>query len=668
MPKQNTFSVKLPPRGRGSLQRSGRTSNHGFIRVAAAVPKIKVGDIDYNVSQIIEFAKKASSQRASMIVFPELAITGYTLGDLFHQQLVIEKAKEALGRIAEFSKDIKSLLLVGLPMVFQDKLFNCAAVISKGKILGIVPKTHIPGYKEFYEERWFASAYDLNDKEAELFGYKVPIGTDILFRAKNYPEAILGVEICEDLWVPIPPSSFQTVRGATLVANLSASNDLIGKADYRKILVSQQSARGICGYIYTSCGVHESTTDVVFGGHAIIAENGSILAESKRFRLDGELIISEIDIQHLMSDRERTSSFGGSVDPSLKKDFRFVDLELSIPPLSDIDRYIDPMPFVPSNPLEKDKRAEEIFSIQTIGLAKRINHTGIRKIILGLSGGLDSTLALLVAVKTFKLLNLPLRNIQTYTMPGFATTKRTKSNAVKLAEALGVSIEEIDITKGTSGHLKEIGHDGKIQDLTFQNAQARYQTLILMDKANLLHGLVLGTGDLSEIALGWNTFTGDQISHYNVNASIPKTLVKHLITWLSGQEDFKSAHETLKDILDTPISPELVKEKGDNITQKTEDLIGPYELHDFFLYHFVRWNSGPAKILFLANKVFSKRYKPAVIKKWLKVFIERFFKSQWKRSVMPDGPKVGSVSLSPRGDWRMPSDAEATLWLEDLKH
>lgn len=650
---------------------------YGFVRVAAAVPKIKVGDINYNISQILEFAKKALQKGASIIVFPELAITGYTMGDLFHQQLVLEKAKEALGRIAEFSKNTGSLLLVGLPMAFQGKLFNCAAVISGGKILGIVPKTHIPGYKEFYEERWFASAHDLDDKEAELFGYKVPIGTDILFRAKNYPEAVLGVEICEDLWVTIPPSSFQTVRGATIIANLSASNDLIGKADYRKILVSQQSARGICGYVYTSCGVHESTTDVVFGGHALIAENGSIVAESKRFKLDGELIISEIDIEHLISDRERTSSFGPlrqsssaasrPADPLLKRGLRFVDFELPVPFLSNLNRYIDPTPFVPSNPEEKDKRAEEIFSIQTISLAKRINHTEIKKIILGLSGGLDSTLALLVAVKTFKLLGLPLKNIRTYTMPGFATTKRTKSNAVKLAEVLGVSIEELDITRGASGHLKEIGHDLKTQDLTFQNVQARYRTLILMNKANLLHGLVLGTGDLSEIALGWNTFTGDQISHYNVNAGIPKTLVKHLVTWISEQEDFKNAEKVLKDIIDTPISPELVKEKGNKITQKTEDLIGPYELHDFYLYHFLRWNSGPAKILFLANKVFANKYKPEIIKKWLKVFITRFFKSQWKRSVMPDGPKVGSVALSPRGDWRMPSDAEATLWLKDLK-
>jgi len=644
-----------------------KKTNHGFMRVAAAVPKMKVGDINYNVAQILDLAKKAAHKGASVVVFPELSITGYTLGDLFHQQLVIQKAKEALGQIAEASRKIKIVIMVGLPMALESKLFNVAAVISRGKILGIVPKTHIPGYKEFYEERWFSSAYDLSDKEAHLFGYDVPVGTDILFKAKNNPGVILGVEICEDLWIPIPPSSFQVVRGATIIANLSASNELIGKADYRKILVSQQSARGICGYIFTSCGVHESTTDVVFGGHAIIAENGSVLTESERFQLDGELIISEIDTEHLLSDRERTSSFGDSVDDKIKKYFRFVDFELETPPLSELSRYIDPTPFVPSNPAEKDKRAEEIFAIQTIGLAKRLNQSNIKKVILGLSGGLDSTLALLVAVKTFKLLGVSLKDIYAYTMPGFATTKRTKSNAIKLAEALGVNIEEIDITKGATGHLKEIGHDVKTQDLTFQNVQARYRTLILMDKANLLKGLVLGTGDLSEIALGWNTFTGDQISHYNVNASIPKTLVKHLVRWISEQKDFKSAHPTLKDIIDTPISPELVKGKGEKITQKTEDLIGPYELHDFFLYHFIRWNSGPAKILFLAEKVFAGKYKPEIIKKWLTLFITRFFKNQWKRSVMPDGPKVGSVALSPRGDWRMPSDAEVSLWLKELK-
>lgn len=639
-------------------------SKYGFIRVAAAVPKMKVGDIKYNTEQIIDFAQKASAQGALFTVFPELCITGYTLGDLFHQKLVTESTIEALGKIAKASKTIESILAVGLPIICENKLFNAAAIISEGKILGIVPKTYIPNYKEFYEERWFASANDLKNSEIELFGQNIPVGTDILFKLKNKPEVVLGVEICEDLWVPIPPSSHQAINGATIIANLSASNDLIGKADYRKNLVSQQSARGICGYIYTSCGVHESTTDVVFGGHAIIAENGAILKESKRFEPEGELILSDIDIEHIVNDREKTTSFGESADKI--KNFRFINIKASPTETGSLNRYIDPSPFVPSNASERDKRAEEIFSIQSTGLAKRLRQTKIKKITLGLSGGLDSTLALLVAVKTFKILGLPLKDIHCYTMPGFGTTKRTKSNAIKLAEAIGTSIETIDITKGSKQNLEDVGHDTKTQDLTFENVQARYRTMTLMNKANLIKGFVLGTGDLSEIALGWNTFSGDQISHYNVNASIPKTLVKYLVKWISEQDDFKSSKKILADILDTPISPELIKTKGDNITQKTEDLVGPYELHDFFLYHFLRWNSSPSKILFLAVKTFDKKYKPEIIKKWLTIFITRFFHNQWKRSVMPDGPKVGSVALSPRGDWRMPSDAEVDLWLKDL--
>lgn len=637
-------------------------TKYGFFRVSAAVPKIKVGDIDYNVDQIIKFAKEASTQGSLFTVFPELAITGYTLGDLFHQHLIIEGAIDGLNKITRESKKINSILAVGLPIVFENKLFNVAAIISRGKIIGIVPKTYIPNYKEFYEERWFASAKDLRADEMDLFGKKVPIGTDLLFRLKNKPEVVLGVEICEDVWVPIPPSSYQVMGGATVIANLSASNDLTGKADYRKNLITQQSARGICSYIYTSCGVHESTTDVVFGGHAIIAENGSILKESKRFEPEGEIILADIDIEHLLNDRAKTSSFG----KDKIKDFRFVDFKTSLPQIKDLKRYIDPAPFVPSNPAEIDKRAEEIFSIQSTGLAKRLRQTKINKITLGLSGGLDSTLALLVAVKTFKILNLPLKDIRCYTMPGFGTTNRTKSNAIKLAESLGVSIETIDITKGSKQNLEDIGHDSKTQDLTFENVQARYRTMTLMNKANLIKGFVLGTGDLSEIALGWNTFTGDQISHYNVNASIPKTLVKYLVAWVSRQDDFKNSKKILNDILDTPISPELLKPKDGKITQKTEDLVGPYELHDFFLYHFLRWNSSPAKILFLATKTFDKKYKFEIIKKWLSVFITRFFHNQWKRSVMPDGPKVGSVALSPRGDWRMPSDAEVSLWLKNL--
>lgn len=644
-----------------------------YIKVSAVTPKLKVGDIDYNIKELLKLAAKADDQNVQLLVFPELCITGYTLGDLFHQQLVLDKSKEALQSIQTASKKLKSIILVGLPLAFEGKILNAAAVISRGKLMGLVPKTYIPGYKEFYEERWFASARDIVGKEINIFGLpgqgaKVPIGTDLLFRSKENSEVVLGIEICEDLWGPLPPSSFQVIKGATIIANLSASNELVGKADYRRNLISQQSARGICGYVYSSCGVHESTTDVVFGGHSLIAENGAILTESKRFQQDGEMIVSEIDIGHLLLDRERTTSFGETIHEAPQKEFRFIDVDFPYLKKHSLNRHIDPRPFIPQDNDERDKRVQEIFSIQTAGLAKRMSQAGIKNIMLGLSGGLDSTLALLVAVKACHLLNLPLKNIYAFTMPGFATSKRTKSNSLKLAQALGINIETINITAGSLQQFKDIKHDGKTQDVTFQNVQARYRTMILMDKSNQLKGLVLGTGDLSEIALGWNTYTGDHISHYNVNASIPKTLIRYLVDWASKQKTFSSAKKILIDILDTPISPELVSDSDKNgISQKTEELIGPYELHDFFLYHFARWASSPSKIQFLAEKAFQGKYKPEIIKKWLKLFITRFFHNQWKRSVMPDGPKVGSVSLSPRGDWRMPSDAEATVWLKDLK-
>ncbi len=647
--------------------------NFGYIKTAAIAPPLRVADTEYNAEKIIEFAKKAEAGGAKIIVFPELSTTGYTSADLFSQRTLLENNLSAIDKIKTASKNIKSLILIGAPLEVEGKLLNTAIAISGGKILGIVPKTYIPGYKEFYEERWFASARDLAAPTfmSEPLGNNIPIGTDILFRLDD--NAILGIEICEDLWGALPPSSFQALHGANIIANLSASNELVGKADYRKELVTQQSARTISAYIYSSCGVHESTTDLVFGGHALIAENGSILKESKRFERGGEIIYGDIDIQHLMHDRAKTTSFGESIHEAYKKDFRFIDvpLNLDVGRLSKLERYIDQSPFVPQNKAELDKRSEEIISIQTAGLAKRLEHAHMNKIILGLSGGLDSTLALLVAVKTYELLKLPKKNIHAYTMPGFGTSGRTKSNAKKLAVALGVTMEEINISKGVESHLRELKHNGE-EDVTYQNAQTRYRTMILMNKSNQTGGLVLGTGDLSEIALGWCTFNGDHISHYNVNASIPKTLVRYLVNWVAGQITAEGgippkAGKVLQDILATPISPELVKGKGEKITQKTEDLVGPYVLHDFFLYHFVRWGSSPSKILFLAKLAFKKEFNEAEIKKWLKVFITRFFANQWKRSVMPDGPKVGSVSLSPRGDWRMPSDAEVNLWLKDLK-
>ena len=642
-------------------------SNFGFLRVAAVVPKLALGNPIANAEIIITAAKKAVDHQAALVVFPELSLTGYTLGDLFQQETLQREAIWGLHRILKASDNFSALVCVGLPLSIEGKLFNMAAVIVGGKILGLVPKTYIPGYKEFYEERWFASSRDLLTKEIDLLGQKVPVGTDLLFRSVKQPNLVLGVEICEDVWMPVPPSSFKALAEATILVNLSASNELIGKADYRRELVTQQSARTVAGYIYASCGVHESTTDVVFSGHALIAENGTLLKESERFDRGTQIIYADLDLQHLKTDRERMTSFGEGVHELPNKEFRFVEFTKPILSPRKLDRYIDPHPFVPKNVAERDKRAAEIFSIQASGLAKRLEYSGIKKPIVGLSGGLDSTLAILVAVRACELLDLPRKNIHAFTMPGFATTKRTKSNAVKLAEALGVTLETIDITDGSKQQLKDISHDGRSQDVTFQNVQARYRTMILMNKSNQIGGLVVGTGDLSEIALGWNTFTGDHISHYCVNAGIPKTLVKYLVQWVSDQPDFAKAKKVLRDILNTPISPELARNHKKDIDQKTEDIIGPYELHDFFLYHFIRWGSSPQKILFLVQEAFGKKYSPIVIKKWLKLFIERFFHNQWKRSVMPDGPKVGSVALSPRGDWRMPSDVEEKIWLRGLK-
>ncbi len=642
-------------------------NKHGFVRVGAVVPKLKVGDVLYNESETLKALKDAAAKDIELLVFPELGLTGYTMADLFHQDVVQEQVLESLKRIVDASKKIKIIFTVGLPIFIEGKLFNCGAVITQGKILGIVPKTYIPGYKEFYEERWFASARDLISKEIELFGQIIPVGTDILFRSKNNPDLVLGVEICEDVWAPLPPSSYAAISGATVIANLSASNEIVGKVDYRRELISQQSARTVCAYVYTSCGVHESTTDVVFGGHSMIAENGNMLKESKRFDRDTQIIFSDIDIKHLHTDRMRTTSFGESVHEMPNKKFRTVEFSLEVKEPTKLERFVDPRPFIPSNPLVLDRRMEEIFAIQSAGLAKRIEFVGTDKVMLGLSGGLDSTLALLVAVNTFNLLKLPLKNIKCFTMPGFATSKRTKGNAWKLAEALGVSIEEIDITAGATQHLKDLGHDLKTQDLTFENTQARYRTMILLDKANQLKGLVIGTGDLSELALGWCTFNGDHISQYGVNAGIPKTLVKYLVGWVSRRAEFSGAKDVLLDILDTPMSPELTVAKKGQISQVTEDIVGPYELHDFFLYHFLRWGSSPKKIFYLAlHAKFSKDYGRDTIKKWLKLFVARFFNNQWKRSVMPDGPKVGSVALSPRGDWRMPSDADVNIWLKEI--
>ena len=478
---------------------------------------------------------------------------------------------------------------------------------------------------------------------------------------------VIGVEVCEDLWGPLPPSSFQVLHGAHLILNLSASNELVGKADYRRSLVAQQSARGICAYAYASCGIGESTQDVVFGGHAMIAEDGAMLAESRRFETEGEMVVADVDVEHLRLDRERTTSFGDSLHAFPAMSWRMVDVELPLHAGAPLRRAIDPAPFIPRDDEERNRRTEEIIAIQTSALVKRLSHAGITHLVIGLSGGLDSTLALLVAVRAFDALQLPRTAIVAETMPGFGTSDRTRKNAERLAKACGVTLETIDITEGCLRQFRDIGHDPSVHDVTYENVQARYRTMVLMNRANQLHALVLGTGDLSEIALGWNTFNGDHMSHYNVNAGVPKTLVRHLVGWVAAQPAFAPARSILGDILATPISPELLP--GDEpgaIAQRTEEIIGPYELHDFFLYHFARWASRPRKIEMLAQQAFAGRYDAAAIRKWLRVFVTRFFANQWKRSVMPDGPKVGSVALSPRGDWRMPSDAEVALWLADL--
>ena len=641
--------------------------SRGFLRVAAAVPPVRVGDVSYNIKRMQEFATDAEKKGATVVLFPELSVTGYTNGDLFQQRLLLRAVEDGIETLRRFTKKKRIVMIVGVPVASDGKLFNCAAVIGRGNAYGIIPKTYIPGYKEFYEERWFASGRDVRAVAVSYAGTTVPFGRDLLFRLGGGDGVTFGIEICEDLWTPVPPSSLQALAGAVVVFNLSASNELVAKAEYRRELVSQQSTRAILGYVYTSCGVHESTTDVVFGGHAMIAENGSMLSESKRFQREGELIVSDIDLEHVRHDREKTTSFGEGVHEHALS-FRRIDVPVAAPRSQGLLRTVHAHPFVPSDGLMRARRSEEVFSIQVAGLAKRIEHAKIRHCIIGISGGLDSTLALLVAVKTFSLLHYPLKNIHCYTMPGFGTTRRTRSNAERLCKALGVGFEEVDITKSVSAHFMDIKQDPRLHDVAYQNAQARYRTMVLMDKANQMSGLVVGTGDLSEIALGWNTFSGDHISHYDVNAGVPKTLVRYLVGWvLERQVENKEAQHVLGDILDTPISPELVKGRGMGITQKTENIIGPYELHDFFLYHFVRWGSSPRKILFLAGHAFGKRYTAREIKKWLTLFISRFFGNQWKRSVMPDGPKVGSVSLSPRGDWRMPSDAETHLWLKDIE-
>lgn len=646
---------------------TGENMDHGFVKVAAAVPELRVADCGYNAVKIINMINEAEMAGAQIVVFPELAITAYTCSDLFHQQLLIKGAEAALIKVAEETRELDIVSIVGMPLMSENQLFNCAVVIQCGEILGVVPKTYIPGYKEFYEERWFASGAKALKPCINISGLDIPFGTDLLFESTKPDPVSFGIEICEDLWTPIPPSSYQAIAGASILFNLSASNEIIAKAEYRRELVRQQSGKCVAGYVYVSSGVDESTTDVVYGGHALIAENGGILSESERFLRTSHMTISEIDVQRLMNDRIKNTSF---MEGQPSKSFRKINLLLESLDLdkTGFTRTVDPHPFVPSEKSARDIRCREIFAIQTTGLAKRLVHTGIKNVVLGISGGLDSTLALIVAVKTFDMLKIPAENITAVTMPGFGTTDITYENAVQLIRSFGASFREIDIKQACMQHFADIGHDPSIHDVTYENVQARERTQILMDIANKQGGLVIGTGDLSELALGWCTYNGDHMSMYSVNCSIPKTLVKYLVQWAADNVTERTSAEVLLRILATPITPELLPpDENGGIQQKTEDIVGPYELHDFFLYHMLRYGAPPKKIAFLAGKAFRGVYDADTINLWLRTFYRRFFAQQFKRSCLPDGPKVGTISLSPRGDWRMPSDASAGLWLKELE-
>ncbi len=635
-------------------------STNNFIKVAAACPVTNIADIEFNLENIKKCIDDATHQGSKLVVFPELCITSYTCADLFAQQLLLNKANDAIASLCTYSKDKDILIAVGSTLTYNNCLYNCAYVIFAGKVLGIIPKSYIPNYTEFYEKRWFTEGIGIVNKKIDLFFQKeVPFGTNIIFACGDFK---FGFEICEDLWVTIPPSSYLSLMGANIIGNLSASNEIVSKADYRKDLVKSQSARCISSYIYASSGVFESTTDLVFSGDLLISENGSLLKHNDRFQRKNEIITSIIDVNKLNAERLKNISFRDTVKflPTevLQIDFQFENLDYKI-----FDRYIDKHPFVPSDKKQRDVRCSEIFNIQTSALAKRITHTGLKKAVIGISGGLDSTLALLVIVKTFRMLNIPSENIITVTMPGFGTTDRTYNNAVSLCKHLGTEFREINIVPACLQHFKDINHDVKTLDVTYENVQARERTQILMDIANKEAGLLIGTGDLSELALGWCTYNGDHMSMYGVNCSIPKTLVRYLVKYVAQTEVTGEISDLLMDILDTPVSPELLpKDKNGKIAQKTEDIVGPYELHDFFLYHFVRQGAEPEKILFLANESFKNEYTKETIEKWFQIFIKRFFTQQFKRSAIPDGPKVGTVSLSPRGDFRMPSDASYNLW------
>ena len=636
----------------------------GFFRIACGAPTVTVADVDANTSSIIELMKAAAAEAADMLVLPEMCITAYTCADLFHNRTLLDKAAQALALLAKESESQPGLLtIVGAPLEHKGALYNCAVALCGGKIIACVPKTYLPNYNEFYEKRWFAAAPEVIS-ETTVDGHKVPFGVDLIIEHRGVKT---GIEICEDLWTPLPPSSHLCMRGAEVMANLSASDDLIGKYNYLMNLVRQQSARCICAYAYASAGFGESSTDLVFDAKLLIAENGTMLASNKRWQSGKQLIFTDVDIEAIRRDRMHNSSFS---DCSRRNEYKLVTTVGTAATESqerELCRYVDPHPFVPADGAILKDRCEEIINIQVAALAKRLHATHCKCLVVGVSGGLDSTLALLVAARAFDRLGLDRKGITGVTMPGFGTTGRTYNNALELMRALGVTIREISIVKSVEQHFSDIGHDPSVQDVTYENCQARERTQILMDLSNQLGGMVLGTGDLSELALGWATYNGDHMSMYAVNAGVPKTLVKYLTAYFASETDNSRERECLNDIIDTPISPELIPAKEDGtIKQKTEDLVGPYELHDFFLYYTLRYGFTPARIFKLAKKAFGESYAPATILRWEREFFRRFFNQQFKRSCMPDGPKVGSVCLSPRGDWRMPSDASSAIWLAEL--
>ena len=638
----------------------------GFVKVAAAIPAVKVADCKFNAQHTEAQIMVADGKGVQIVIFPELNLTGYSCGDLFSHQLLLEQAEMALMQVINNTRQLDIISIVGLPVMVNSTLANCAVVFQRGKILGVVPKTYLPNYKEFYEQRWFASSLIYKDiSSVRLCGQTVPFGKDLLFETSD---TCFGIEICEDVWAPVPPSSELVLKGAEIIFNMSADTENIAKHQYLRSLLAQQSARCLAGYVFSSCGFGESTTDVVFAGNALIYENGTLLAEAERFSFDEQLVVSEIDVERLRGERLVNTTFAASVRAYGADGVQRIQTEMVNSRNLSLTRYVDPHPFVPAGGKLLDERCEEIFSIQVAGLAKRLVHTNCKTVVVGISGGLDSTLALLVCVKTFDKLDLPRKGIVGITMPGFGTTDRTYNNALTLMNSLQVTTKEISIKDACIQHFKDIEHDMSIHDVTYENGQARERTQILMDYANKIGGLVIGTGDLSELALGWATYNGDHMSMYGVNASIPKTLVRYLVNWVAQTGVDVISRNTLLDIIDTPISPELIPaDENGNIKQKTEDLVGPYELHDFFLYYFLRFGMRPAKIYYLAEIAFKGMYDSTTIKKWLTNFCRRFFNQQFKRSCLPDGPKVGSVSLSPRGDWRMPSDASSALWLKECE-